>query len=127
SKQGYANCTTLSVFADPPRPAAAPAAPAPAKGWVYEENVREPAKADFRGVAAAVAAMPAAILRADFSAASGGGASSARQVVPQDFSTVQADVASDAPTLGNPLFIAAPYRPPLRSEAPRRAAPALAT
>ncbi len=30
--------------------------------------------------------------------------------MPADFSTVQADVASTAHTVGNPLFIAAPYR-----------------
>ena len=45
TRQGYTNCTTLSVFADPPKadaPAAAPSPGAPAKGWVYEENPREP-------------------------------------------------------------------------------------
>ena len=124
SKQGYTNCTTLSVFADPPKPATQAAEPAskPAKGWVYEENPREPPKADFGDVAAAVAASAPTILREDFAAASGGGSSSATRVAVQDFSTVHADVASDARLVGNPLFIAAPYRSPLRSEAPRRAA-----
>jgi soluble lytic murein transglycosylase-like protein len=122
STQGYANCTTLSVFADPPKsPAGATgSASKPAKGWAYEENPREPAKAEFGDVSAAVAAAPPTILRADFAAASGGGSSSAHQVVAQDFSTVHADVASDARLVGNPMFIAAPYRSPLRSEAPRR-------
>lgn len=123
SKQGYTNCTTLSVFADPPKAPTHAAVPAskPAKGWVYEENPQAPAKADFGDVAAAVAAAPPTILRADFAAASGGGSSSALLLVAQDFSTVQADVTSDARLVGNPLFIAAPYRSPLRSEAPRHA------
>ena len=125
SKQGFSNCKTLSVFADPPKPtavagaSAAPAAPAAEKGWVYRENVTEPAKADFRAVAAAIDAAPAEILRADFASASGGGGTTARAIVLQDFSTVQADVASNAATVGNPLFIAAPYRSPLRAQAPR--------
>jgi soluble lytic murein transglycosylase-like protein len=68
-------------------------------------------------VAAAVASAPPGIVRADFSSAIAGGASSARRVVVQDFSTVLADVESSALTRGTPLFIAAPYRSPPRSEA----------
>ena len=122
---GFRNCRLISTFADPPRKVAAaaarvadrPAADRPEtrparRGWVYEEN-----RADFSTVRSATTVAPAAIARADFRDASGGGASSARAVVPQDFSTVQADVASSGPTIGTPLFIAAPYRPPARAAA----------
>ena len=115
SKQGYANCKLISVFADAPKAAAAsrprpsPARAAPAKtGWVYEEGVSEPAKPDFAAVIAAVAMAPADIARVDFSAVSGG----ALAIELQDFSRVLADVTSDALMIGTPLFIAAPYRTP---------------
>lgn len=125
SPKGYENCKVLSTFADPPkaraaasRPAAAPkpavTPPPPRQGWVYEEN-----KADFSNVAAAVASAPADIVRADFRAAVGAASSSVRMPPPQDFSTVLADVASSAPTIGTPLFIAAPYRMPARPAAER--------
>ncbi len=130
SKQGYANCKLISVFADAPKAAAAsrprpsPARAAPAKtGWVYEEGVTEPAKPDFAAVVAAVAMAPADIARVDFSAVSGG----ALAIELQDFSRVLADVTSDALMIGTPLFIAAPYRTPRpRPEAPRNVRPQLA-
>lgn len=126
--KGYTHCKAISVFADPPKakaPAAAPhataAAPkAPSKtGWTYDENV-----ADFSGVEAAVVSEPASIVRADFHRVVADVASSAPVYVPQDFSTVLADVASTATTVGNPLFIASPYRPsPNRARAVARAEP----
>lgn len=120
--KGYSNCKVVDVFPDPPKakplPVVAPrAAVAPAaethadapvpqrRGWVYEEN-----RADFSGVSGQATTTPAAIVRGDFRAVYAGAASSARVVVPEDFSTVLADVASSAPTVGNPLFVAAPYR-----------------
>jgi soluble lytic murein transglycosylase-like protein len=132
TSKGYTNCKAISVFADPPRPQA-PAAPkrvaTPKSGWVYEENAKEPAKADFSAISAAVASEPASIVRADFRATRVGVASSAPVFVPQDFSTVLADVASSATTVGNPLFIAAPYRQPPRpaAEPLPRAAPLVAS
>ena len=126
TSKGYTNCKAISVFADPPKPkAATPVHVATAKrGWVYEENVAESAKADFSDIAAAVASEPASIVRADFHATYAGVGSSAPLFVPEDFSTVLADVASSATTVGNPLFIAAPYRAVSRAptEAPRVAA-----
>lgn len=127
--KGYTHCKAISVFADPPKaraPAAAPphVLPAPSKaapkaGWTYEENV-----ADFSGVEAAVASEPAEIVCADFRRVMADVASSAPVYVPQDFSTVLADVASTAVTVGNPLFIASPYRPlPNRARAVARSAP----
>lgn len=113
--KGYSNCKAISVFADPPKApaaaapaheAAARAKPSPKTGWVYEENA-----ADFSAVDAAVASEPASIVRADFRRVAADVASSAPVYVPQDFSVVLADVASTAATAGNPLFIAAPYRP----------------
>ncbi|NCT67104.1 MAG: lytic transglycosylase domain-containing protein [Rhodanobacteraceae bacterium] len=130
TSKGYANCKAISVSPDPPKPAVASRpvrAPvsAPKRGWVYQENAREPAKADFSGVVAAVASAPASIVRANFAAVTGA-TSSAPAAASHDFSTVQADVASSAPTLGTPLFIAAPYRPPARPAAePAPAAPPL--
>jgi soluble lytic murein transglycosylase-like protein len=62
------------------------------------------------------------IVRANFKSVSGNAASSARVVVAQDFSTVMADVASSAATIGTPLFIAAPYRSPARADADRGSA-----
>jgi hypothetical protein len=115
TSKGYSNCKAISVFADPPKApvvaapaheAAARAKPSPKTGWVYEENA-----ADFSAVDAAVASEPATIVRADFRRVAADVASSAPVYVPQDFSVVLADVASTAATVGNPLFIAAPYRP----------------
>lgn len=126
--KGYSRCKVVDVFPDAPKPKAKPlpavespsgpahaTAPAPEfrgeapapqrRGWVYEEN-----RADFSGVSGQVATMPAGIVRGDFRAVYAGIVSSARVVVPEDFSTVLADVASSAPTVGNPLFVAAPYR-----------------
>lgn len=120
--KGYSNCKVVDVFPDAPKPKASPSpvresahAPLPAvaredapvqkRGWVYEEN-----RADFSVVVGSVATAPANIVRGDFRAVRGDVASSARIIVPEDFSTVLADVASSAPTVGNPLFIAAPYR-----------------
>ena len=131
SREGYTNCVVVQVFADPPRPAAAvvpkaaPASQSPVvrQGWVYEENV--PAPADFAGVRAGVSAEPATMLRADFRGVYGAAASTARVIEFEDFSTVLADVTSSAPTIGNPLFIAAPYRP--RSQARIPAAAPVAT
>jgi hypothetical protein len=121
TSKGYTNCKAISVFADPPKPKAAAAAPAaaPKHGWVYEENAKDPVRADFTRVESAVASEPAAIVIADFRSVYGVVASSAPLFVPEDFSTVQADVASSAPTVGNPLFIAAPYRQPARTGAVR--------
>ena len=129
SKQGYANCKLISVFADAPKPRSAPASrsassPARAKpaktGWVYEEGAAEPAKPDFAAVVAAVATAPADIARADFSAVSAG----VLAIELQDFSRVLADVTSDALMIGTPLFIAAPYRtPPPRPRATRNTPP----
>ncbi|HEY6942913.1 lytic transglycosylase domain-containing protein [Dokdonella sp.] len=115
--KGYSNCKAIAAFADTPKAAApVPVAPAPAAraaakpaapaGWTYEENA-----ADFSTVDAAVASEPASIVRADFRRVAADAASSAPVYEPQDFSTVLADVASSATTVGNPLFIAAPYRP----------------
>jgi hypothetical protein len=122
TSKGYRNCKAISVFADPPKPkavaAAAPPASAPTSpkhGWVYEENAKDAQRADFSGVASAAASEPPDILRADFASATGGVASSATIYVAEDFSTVQADVVSTGPTIGTPLFIAAPYRQPARS------------
>ena len=126
TSKGYTNCKAISVFADPPKhkPAAAVRPAAPKHGWVYEENTKESARADFSAISAAVASEPASIVRADFRATRGGVGSSAPVFVPQDFSSVLADVASSATTVGNPLFIAAPYRQPPRPAAePPRAAP----
>lgn len=120
TSKGYTNCKAISVFADPPKPKAIAApkrAATPKTGWVYEENTKDSAKADFSGISAAVASEPASIVRADFGATRGGVTSSAPVFVPEDFSTVLADVASSATTVGNPLFIAAPYRQPPRPEA----------
>jgi len=119
--KGYSNCKVVDVFPDAPKPKAPPVArastrvapPAGAReaaapqkrGWVYEEN-----RADFSAVLGSAATAPASIVRGDFRAVYAGAGSSARVVVPEDFSTVLADVASSAPTVGNPLFIAAPYR-----------------
>ncbi|HEU4663925.1 MAG TPA: lytic transglycosylase domain-containing protein [Dokdonella sp.] len=127
--KGYSNCKAIAAFADPPKSkapppvAAAPAVPAQAKpskpGWTYEENA-----ADFSTVDAAVASEPASIVREDFRRVAGDVASSAPPYVPEDFSTVLADVASTATTVGNPLFIAAPYRPvPPRARAVAQPAP----
>ncbi|MFI4968921.1 MAG: lytic transglycosylase domain-containing protein [Lysobacterales bacterium] len=120
TSKGYTNCKAISTFADPPKAARAaatraPVAAAPKRGWTYQENVKEPVRADFSAVVAAVVSEPAAIVRANFLAASGAAASSARIVIAQDFSSVLADVESSAPTIGNPLFIAAPYRMPARA------------
>jgi len=117
--RGYSNCKVVDVFADAPKPRAIPApakatthadvpreqAPPQRRGWVYEEN-----RADFSAVVGAAATFPAGIVRGDFRNVYANAASSARVVVPEDFSNVLADVASSAPTLGNPLFVAAPYR-----------------
>lgn len=120
--KGYSNCKVVDVFPDAPKPKAPPpiarestrvAPPASAReetaaqkrGWVYEEN-----RADFSAVLGSAATAPASIVRGDFRAVYAGAASSARVVVPEDFSTVLADVASSALTVGNPMFIAAPYR-----------------
>ncbi|GAA0722027.1 lytic transglycosylase domain-containing protein [Dokdonella soli] len=139
TQKGFAGCKAISTFADAPKPKPAavprlaPVAPhaapeaAPKRGWVYQENTREPIRADFSDVVSDVASEPAAIVRVNFAAVSGGVASSARIVVLQDFSTVLADVASSAPTVGNPLFIAAPYRTPARTDAPGVAALAAST
>jgi len=130
TSKGYTNCKAISVFADPPKPkaAATPKPALPKSGWVYEEGARETARADFSGISAAVASDPASIVRADFRATYAGVASGAPVFVPQDFSTVLADVASSATTVGNPLFIAAPYRPTPRPVAePPRAAPLVAS
>ncbi|MBZ0223117.1 MAG: lytic transglycosylase domain-containing protein [Dokdonella sp.] len=125
STKGYTNCKVVEVFPDPPkaqaRPASVPAThapPAPAvvvtpsaapaanrSGWDYAEN-----RADFANVGDGVAVSPTSAARADFRAVYAGVASSARSVEIMDFSTVLADVASTATTVGNPLFIAAPYR-----------------
>ena len=128
SRLGYRNCKAISTFADAPRsrPAAAAAsatASRPVHGWVYEENVREPARADFSTVAAAVASVPPDIVRVDFTGAAAGVASSAAIVQPRDFSSVQAYVTSDALMIGPPLLIAAPYRPPPRRDSARAATP----
>ena len=131
--KGYSNCKAISVFADPPKakaPVVAPAheatahaKPVPKTGWVYEENA-----ADFSAVDAAVASEPASIVRADFRRVAADVASSAPVYVPQDFSAVLADVASTAATVGNPLFIAAPYRPlPNRARAFAQAEPPVAS
>ncbi|MGN6518430.1 MAG: transglycosylase SLT domain-containing protein [Dokdonella sp.] len=126
TSKGYSNCKAIASFADPPKakPSAAPApvteAPAsaravPRNGWTYEEHA-----ADFSTVEAAVASEPSSIMREDFRRVVADGASSAPPYLPQDFSTVLADVASSAATVGNPLFIAAPYR-----AVPVRARPAV--
>lgn len=131
TSKGYTNCKAISVFADPPKPKAVVApkrAETPKTGWVYEENTKDSAKADFSGISSAVASEPASIVRADFGATRVGVSSSAPVFVPEDFSTVLADVASSATTVGNPLFIAAPYRQPPRAEAELpRAAPLVAS
>lgn len=127
--KGYSNCTVVDVFPDPPKPQARTAPPpatphkpaatkAPAQGWTYAEN-----RADFSAVAAGVATLPPTIVRGDFRAVFAGVASSAPEVEVADFSTVLADVASNARTVGNPLFIAAPYRMRAATRAP---APTLA-
>lgn len=134
--KGYSNCKVVDVFPDAPKPKApspavresAHAAPPSAareaaeprkRGWVYEEN-----RADFSSVRGTAATEPASIVRADFRAVYGSVASSAHVVVVEDFSTVLADVTSSAPAVGNPLFIAAPYR--MRAGQPV-APPAVAT
>jgi len=129
TSKGYTNCKAISVFADPPKPkAVAPVrATTPKRGWVYEENAAESAKADFSDISAAVVSEPASIVRADFHAAYAGVGSSAPLFVPQDFSTVLADVASSATTVGNPLFIAAPYRAVSNAPAEPHAAPLVAS
>lgn len=116
--KGYSNCKAIAAFADAPK--AAPAtqtrkvvavSPSAARrGWTYQENAPEADRVDFAGVDAAVATEPAAIVRADFRGARDGVASSAPLYEPPDFSTVLADIASTATTVGNPLFIAARYR-----------------
>ena len=117
STKGFHNCKVAWRGEDAPRPkpaakraepAAASASKAPpARGWAYEEN-----KVDFSNVTATVAVSPRHVARADFGAVRGGVASTAREVRWLDFSTVQADVVSSAPTVGLPLFVAAPYRMP---------------
>lgn len=134
SSTGYGNCKVIAVYADAPKPKPKPAVAAPhtaaatpqKRGWVYQENVKEPLAADFSDVDSGVASEPAAIVRANFAAA-GGAAASTAQVAPQDFSTVLADVASSAPTIGTPLFIAAPYRPPPRADVARAPAAPVAS
>jgi hypothetical protein len=131
TSKGYTNCKAISVFADPPKPKAVATpqrAVAPKSGWVYEEHAKESTTADFSGTSAAVASEPASIVRADFGAIRAGVSSSAPVFVPEDFSTVLADVASSATTVGNPLFIAAPYRQvPRPAVEPPRAEPPLAS
>lgn len=127
---GFPKCKVLSRYADAaskapaPRPAVA-AAPKPrtvtTQGWVYEESPAPAAKADFSGVVAAATVEPPEAARESFVAVRSGMVSTARIFVPEDFSSVLADVASTAPVLGPPLFIAAPYRPRPR---PAPAAPA---
>lgn len=116
SRQGYTNCTTLSVFADPPKHAstAMPQSQSPEAagkpGWVYQENVKEPARADFSNVAFAVASWPVGVERISFAVVTGAAQSTALQPAVQDFSNVQPGVTSDALMIGLPLYIAAPYR-----------------
>jgi len=123
STKGYSHCKAIAAFADPPKAAAKPAQPRAAgvataaatpagarSGWTYQENVAEPERPDFAGVTAAVATEPRDIVRADFRRTRDGVASTAPLYEPPDFSTVLADVASSATTVGNPLFIAARYR-----------------
>ncbi len=138
--KGYSNCKVVDVFPDPPkaqarqapltRPDTARTAPAVAVApdggvgksrseWDYAEN-----RADFSAVVAAVAVDPASAARMDFRAVYAGVASSAPKMESVDFSTVLADVASTTTTVGNPLFIAAPYRMRATNRAP---APVLAT
>lgn len=114
STKGFSNCKPLQHFAD-----AAPKKPAPVRierhRWVYEEGAGEKPLADFSKVVAAAAVAPPSIARAGFTRVAAGVASSAPTYVPEDFSTVHADIASSAVLIGNPLFIAAPYRPQPRS------------
>lgn len=122
TRKGYTECKAIAAFADAPKTRAAVAptsapAQAPRHGWVYQEN-----RADFSGVEAAVASAPASIVRANFSAVAASGSSSAATYVAQDFSTVQADVASSAALVGNPLFIASPYRQALHRATARNVA-----
>lgn len=125
--EGFPKCKVLSRYADAPKPPptkpAAAVAPPPrtvtTQGWVYEENPAAKPKADFSDVAAAVAVEPPEAARASFADVRSGAVSTAKIFVPEDFSNVLADVASTAPALGPPLFIAAPYR-----SRPRPAAPA---
>ncbi|MBN8726447.1 MAG: lytic transglycosylase domain-containing protein [Xanthomonadales bacterium] len=133
SPKGFQNCKVAwrSAEGKPAAPARQPATakaetaatpvskPPAARGWTYEEN-----RADFSHVLASAAVWPEGVARADFRAARGGVASTAREVPAMDFSAVLADVASSAPTVGLPLFVAAPYRMPA-SIAPS-AAPAAA-
>jgi len=125
SPKGFSNCKLLQHFAD-----SAPKKPAPVRieshRWVYEEGTAEKPLADFSKVAADVAVEPASIARASFARVVPGVASSAPVYVPEDFSTVQAGVESGAVTVGNPLFIAAPYRSRPAPAQAARPAPALA-
>jgi soluble lytic murein transglycosylase-like protein len=136
---GFPKCKVLSRYADSapkapaPRPAAAPV-PKPrtvtTQGWVYEESPAPKPKADFSDVAAAATVDPPEAARASFVAVRSGVASTARAFVPEDFSSVLADVVSTAPALGPPLFIAAPYRPrprPASMPEPAREAATLAS
>ncbi|MBO9663712.1 lytic transglycosylase domain-containing protein [Dokdonella sp.] len=128
---GFPKCKVLSRYADTAPKKAASAAPAPAKTaapkprttttqrWVYEEN--PVTKPDFSTVAAGATVDPPEAARASFAKISSGVASTARLVAQEDFSIVLADVASTAPTLGPPLFIAAPYRPRSKPAAPAAA------
>lgn len=139
TKTGFHDCKVISTFADPPTPPAPVVAPKPAetatrkpavaKGWVYEENTKEPERADFSHVVSEVATVPAEIVRANFLGVLGGVESDAPTLEPVEFPTVLAGVESTAETLGRPLFVAAPYRMPLRPrvvEQPR-SAPAVAS
>lgn len=121
-REGFRNCTVIQVTQATPAPspaAAAAAAPGPggapanaAPGWDYRENV-----VDFGNVQARVATHPARIARHDFGLVRGGLASTAPLWSAPDFSTVHADVRSTARTVGNPLFVAPPWRPPAASGA----------
>ncbi len=126
SSKGFSNCKLLQHFAD-----SVPKKPAPVRverhRWVYEEGGAEKPPADFSKVAAVVAVQPPSIARASFVRVAAGVASSAPIYVPEDFSTVQADVASSAVLVGNPLFIAAPYRSRSSPPPATRPEPVLAT